>query len=120
MTAILAVDDDRNLLKIICDMLEGPAVDIITASNAEAALSAMNSQAFNLVISDLKMPGKSEMDVLAFSLKKNPSVPVTMISAFGRRIVGISCLLFSRSTRPAAVTTSNKIYVNQELLMADR
>jgi two-component system, NtrC family, response regulator AtoC len=80
---ILVVDDDRNLLKIICDILEGLAVDLVTASNAESALSAIKSQAFDLVITDLKMPGKSGMDVLAFSLKMNASVPVIMLSAFG-------------------------------------
>jgi two-component system, NtrC family, response regulator AtoC len=83
MPAVLVVDDDRNLLKIICDILEKLAVDIVTASNAESALSAIKSQAFDLVITDLKMPGKSGMDVLAFSLKTNASVPVIMVSAFG-------------------------------------
>lgn len=83
MPTILVVDDDQNLLKIICAILEGMAVDIVTASNAESALSAIKSQAFDLVITDLKMPGKSGMDVLAFSLKMNASVPVIMVSAFG-------------------------------------
>jgi two-component system, NtrC family, response regulator AtoC len=81
---ILIIDDDRNLLKILRDILEGGlAVDIVAASNAESALSAMESQAFDLIITDLKMPGKSGMDVLSFSLKKNPSIPVIMVSAFG-------------------------------------
>ena len=83
MPTILVVDDDRNLLKIICDILESLEADIITASNAESALSAIKSQAFDLVITDLKMPGKSGMDVLAFSLNINASVPVIMVSAFG-------------------------------------
>ena len=83
MPSILIVDDDRNLLKILGDTLERLAVDILTASNAESALSAIESQAFDLVITDLKMPGKSGLDVLAFSLKMKPSVPVIMISAFG-------------------------------------
>jgi two-component system, NtrC family, response regulator AtoC len=81
--AILIVDDDRNLLKILRDIVGALAIDIVTASNAESALSAMESQAFDLVITDLKMPGKSGMDVLALSLKTNPSAPVIMISAFG-------------------------------------
>ena len=83
MPSILIVDDDRNLLKILGDILEGLSVDIVTASNAEAALSAIESQVFDLVITDLKMPGKSGMDVLAFSLKTKPSIPVIMVSAFG-------------------------------------
>lgn len=83
MPAILIVDDDRNLLKILRDIISEIDSDIVTASNAESALSAIESQAFDLVITDLKMPGKSGMDVLAFSLKIRPSVPVIMVSAFG-------------------------------------
>jgi DNA-binding NtrC family response regulator len=71
------------LLKVIRDILEELAVGIVTTSDAESALSAMETRAFDLVITDLKMPGKSGMDVLAFSLKMNPSVPVIMISGFG-------------------------------------
>jgi DNA-binding NtrC family response regulator len=83
MPNILIVDDDRNLIKILSGILEGLETDIVTASNADFALSALESQAFDLVITDLKMPGRSGMDVLAFSAKKNPSVPVIMVSAFG-------------------------------------
>jgi two-component system, NtrC family, response regulator AtoC len=83
MPCVLIVDDDRNLLKILGDILEGLSVDIVTASNADTALSAIESQVFDLVITDLKMPGKSGMDVLSFSLKTKPSVPVIMVSAFG-------------------------------------
>jgi two-component system, NtrC family, response regulator AtoC len=81
--AILIVDDDRNLLKILRDIVKEIDSDIVTASDAESALSAIASQAFDLVITDLKMPGKSGMDVLALSLKMRPSVPVIMVSAFG-------------------------------------
>jgi DNA-binding NtrC family response regulator len=83
MPSVLIVDDDRNLLKILGDILDGLPIDIVTASNADSALSAMESQGFDLVITDLKMPGKSGMDVLSFSLKTKPSVPVIMVSAFG-------------------------------------
>lgn len=83
MPNILIVDDDRNSIKILSAILEELETDIATASNADSALSALDSQAFDLVITDLKMPGRSGMDVLAFSAKKDPSVPVIMVSAFG-------------------------------------
>jgi DNA-binding NtrC family response regulator len=83
VSAILIVDDDRNLLKILHDIVKEIAIDIVAASNAESAISAIETRAFDLVITDLKMPGKSGIDVLTFSLKMNPSVPVIMVSAFG-------------------------------------
>jgi len=83
MPAILIVDDDRNLLTILRGIVEELSVNIVTASDAESALREISSKTFDLIITDLKMPGKSGMDVLACSLKMNPSVPVIMISAFG-------------------------------------
>jgi two-component system, NtrC family, response regulator AtoC len=83
MPTILIVDDDRNLIKVLSGILEKLEADIVPAANADFAISALDSQAFDLVITDLKMPGKSGMDVLAFSSKKYPSTPVIMISAFG-------------------------------------
>jgi DNA-binding NtrC family response regulator len=82
MPGILIVDDDRNLLKVLRDILEGPGIEITTAENAESALSVIKTQTLDLIITDLKMPGKSGIDVLAFSLKINPSIPVIMVSAF--------------------------------------
>jgi two-component system, NtrC family, response regulator AtoC len=83
MPKILIVDDDRNLLKILHDILNDLNADIVTAANAESAISAMESNSFDLVVTDLKMPGKSGIDVLSFSLKMKPSVPVILVSAFG-------------------------------------
>jgi two-component system, NtrC family, response regulator AtoC len=83
MPKILIVDDDINLIRILKGILQELETDIVTASNADSALSALDAQAFDLVITDLKMPGRSGMDVLAFSAQKSPSVPVIMVSAFG-------------------------------------
>ncbi len=83
MPAILLVDDDRNLLTILRDIVKELPVEIVTASNAEAAFDALKSGTFDLVITDLKMPGNSGMDVMSLSLKINPAAPVIMISAFG-------------------------------------
>jgi len=80
---ILIVDDDSNLLKVTRDILERLTPEIVTAGSAESAFSIIESQPFDIIITDLKMPGKSGMDVLSFCLKTKPSVPVIMVSAFG-------------------------------------
>jgi two-component system, NtrC family, response regulator AtoC len=84
MHRILIVDDDRNLRKVMRGVLEDLDAEIAEASNADAAISAIESRLFDLVVTDLKMPGsRSGMDVLGLSLKTHPSVPVIMISGFG-------------------------------------
>jgi DNA-binding NtrC family response regulator len=83
MSSALIIDDDRNLLRILCDAVKTLDVEITAASDAESALSKMERRSFDLVITDLKMPGKDGMAVLDASLKMNPAAPVIMVSAFG-------------------------------------
>ncbi len=83
MPAILVVDDDPNVLKVLRGILTDVDAEVRTAANAGAALAAMQSASFDLIVTDLKMPGSSGMDILSHSLRNHPSVPVIMMSAFG-------------------------------------
>lgn len=80
---ILVVDDDRNICKVLKGLLEKAGHDVVTASDVDAALPLIKEQDLDLIITDLKMPGKSGMDLLAFVTERKPIVPVIMISAFG-------------------------------------
>ena len=80
---ILVVDDDRNICKVLKGLLEKAGHDVVTASDVDAALPLIKERDLDLVITDLKMPGKSGMDLLAFVTERKPIVPVIMISAFG-------------------------------------
>jgi two-component system, NtrC family, response regulator AtoC len=83
MPGVLIVDDDQNVQKMLHDIIRQLAVDIVTASDAESAISLLGQQIFDLVITDLKMPGKNGMALLEHCLKICPSVPIIMVSAFG-------------------------------------
>ena len=54
---ILIVDDESNLLKILGDILQELEVEVVKASDAEAAMAAIESRALDLVITDLKNAG---------------------------------------------------------------
>jgi DNA-binding NtrC family response regulator len=83
MPNILIVDDDPNLLKVMGGILRELGEEIHTANTVESALSFMKSGALDLIITDLKMPGQSGMDLLKYSLQNHPSIPVIMVSGFG-------------------------------------
>jgi DNA-binding NtrC family response regulator len=80
---ILVVDDDRNHLKVITALLAREGFDTLTAPDVDAALSLIEQQDFHLIISDLKMPGKSGIDLLVLSRELKPAVPVIMVTAHG-------------------------------------
>ena len=62
---VLAVDDESAACKLLSLILALPAFQCTTASNGEAALLTLQREQFDVVISDLNMPGISGMELLA-------------------------------------------------------
>ncbi len=83
MRQILIIDDDRNHIKVLKGMLERDGFDIFTAFDVDSALPIIEQNDLDLVITDLKMPGKSGMDLLVLSRHRKPAVPVIMITGHG-------------------------------------
>ncbi|MBK8794857.1 MAG: response regulator [Holophaga sp.] len=82
---LLLVDDDPVLLETLTDLLRHEGFQVTTAGSGEGAerlLMAANPP-FDLVLTDLVMPGKSGMDVLKKALEVNPSCTVLILSGFG-------------------------------------
>ena len=83
MASILVVDDDQNIRKVLRELLEKEGFNVLTASDVDKALPLIDAQDLDLIVTDLKMPGKSGMDLLTLCHEKRPAVPVIMITAFG-------------------------------------
>ncbi|WP_286821373.1 sigma-54-dependent transcriptional regulator [Desulfobacter sp. UBA2225] len=69
MENILIVDDEKHYPMIIGEILSGEGYTPFTASSGMEALDILNSQAIDLVLSDVKMPGMSGIDLIQ-SLKE--------------------------------------------------
>lgn len=82
---LLLVDDDPVLLETLTDLLRHEGFNVTTAESGEGAerLLGQASPPFDLVLTDLVMPGKSGMDVLRKALEVNPSCTVLILSGFG-------------------------------------
>ncbi len=83
MAIILIVDDDRNICKVLKGLIEKAGFNILIAYDVDTAVSIINEQDLDLIITDLKMPGKSGMDLLTLIQDRKPDVPVIMITAYG-------------------------------------
>ena len=77
---ILVVDDDVSVCRLLKKILERDGYACQMAENTEAALSKIASQTFDLVISDINMPGKSGIELLKEIKKNYPNMPTLMIS----------------------------------------
>ncbi len=80
---ILVIDDEESNLLAMKKILEQEAYQVVTARQAAMALTLFRRQAFDLVLTDLRMPGVSGLELLRTLHKENSSVPVVMLTAYG-------------------------------------
>lgn len=80
---ILVVDDDENLRRVMRMQLEDLGYGVTAASGGDEALAAQMANPAALVITDLKMPGMSGMDVLKRMQAEFPETQVIVMTAYG-------------------------------------
>jgi len=80
---ILVVDDDENIRWILKTQLEDLGYAVWTAANGIEALAAIAKEQPSLVLTDLKMPGLSGLELLDRIQKEYPEIPAVIITAFG-------------------------------------
>lgn len=83
MDTILIVDDEKNYLVILEALLRPEGYEIITADNAVDALRLVRESDLDLIITDMKMPGMSGMELLEECKKLIPELPLIMMTAYG-------------------------------------
>ncbi|RJX27953.1 MAG: sigma-54-dependent Fis family transcriptional regulator [Desulfurivibrio sp.] len=82
MSTILVVDDELSMREFLKILLEKEGYQAVTASDGEKALKAIEMQEFDLVISDIRMPGMGGLELLDAVKKVTPELPFIMITAF--------------------------------------
>ena len=79
---ILIVDDNPNMSALLSEMLEMFNYESIRANNGLEAIEKVNESEFGLVITDMRMPKMSGLDLLRRLKKMNPQLPVVVISGY--------------------------------------
>jgi len=80
--AILIVDDEPDMVENCARILRRAGYRCLTATDSHRALSLLESEAPNVLLTDLKMPGMDGMELLRRARDLDPSLPVVMITAF--------------------------------------
>ncbi|MCR4308910.1 MAG: sigma-54 dependent transcriptional regulator [Deltaproteobacteria bacterium] len=80
---ILFIDDDKAGREVALFNLRRAGYEITPAPDGQEGLSVFSPEKFDLVITDVKMPGISGIEVLRRIKKQAPEVPVLVITAFG-------------------------------------
>ena len=80
---ILVVDDDHAMRLALSESLESCGYDIVAAENGSEAVELFRKGKFDLVVTDMKMPGMTGIEVLRGVKKLSPEIPVILITAYG-------------------------------------
>ena len=83
MDKILIVDDEKSILDLLNMVFKKQGYAVKNAPSAEKAIQLMEEDEFDLVLTDVRLPKKSGMDILKYVREKEPHMPVIMITAYG-------------------------------------
>ena len=91
---ILAIEDEKNMREILKILLEGEGYEVSTAKDGTEGLSWLGRDIFDLIITDIKMPGVDGFQVLKKAQEVSPETFVIMITAFGTTESAIEAMKF--------------------------
>jgi DNA-binding response OmpR family regulator len=80
---ILVVDDDREFQRSLIKIFLKAGYQVNVASDSVQALAVLDRRPYDLIVLDLKMPGKSGLEVLREIKIKTPDSKVIVVTAFG-------------------------------------
>jgi two-component system response regulator PilR (NtrC family) len=79
---VLIADDDESVRDVVADIITREGYKVDTATDGNQAMDRILHGRFDLIITDLKMPGASGLDVLKRALSLDPDTSVVIITAF--------------------------------------
>lgn len=80
---ILVIDDEKSQREILRDILVDAGYSVVVAEDGQRGLEYATSDDFDLILTDLKMPGKDGLDVLKGVRDCKPEIQVIIMTAFG-------------------------------------
>ena len=81
---LLLVDDDEEACRLLAEVLEREAYEVVPALSADEALTKVaDNGPFDAVLTDLRMPGKSGLELLRSLRERDPAALVLVLTAFG-------------------------------------
>lgn len=78
---VLLADDDDSIRWVLNETLEDLGLIVSQVENVNQALKKLQSETFDLIISDVRMPGRSGMELLAICQEEFPDIPVIIMTA---------------------------------------
>ena len=83
MAHLLLVDDEESLRSVVAERLTDEGFQVIQAADGEAALKAIEGFAFDVIVSDLRLPGVDGRKVIEAALARYPTIVAIVVTGYG-------------------------------------
>ncbi len=111
MPRILVVDDEKNYLMVLAQLLEEEGYSVETADNPFAALDILSHSHVSLILSDLKMPRMNGLEFMRRAQEESPDIPFVIMTAYATVQTAIGAL------KAGAFDYLLKPFKNEEFLL---
>ncbi len=92
MRRVLIVDDEQNLRHMLQTLLKREGYEPVGVSSVEGALMELEDRPYDIVITDLRMPGQSGMDLVDEIRRRNMDTTGVVMTAYGSRDIAIEAM----------------------------
>src|SRR5262245_13562962 len=83
---VLVIDDEREVADVLGDLLRRDGHAVVVCADGESGVARFEEEPFDLVVTDLGMPGMSGWEVARLVKASRPGTPVAMVTGWGDRI----------------------------------
>ena len=83
MPTILIIEDEAKMRRLLELNLGDDGFKTLSAGDAETGLKVLAAEPVDLILTDLKLPGMSGLELLQAAKQQNPALPVVVMTAFG-------------------------------------
>ena len=80
---ILVIEDDEEMRSLLKDFAEEEGYEADSVEKGTYAFKKLMTESFDLIITDIQMPGFSGLEILPELKKLQPTTPIVVITAFG-------------------------------------
>ena len=121
---ILVVDDEQSMREFLEIFFRGEGYEVMTAPDVDSALLAVDSDDFDVVISDIQMPGRSGLDVAAEIRRRGLATRVVILTTFDHDEYVIEALgagaagFLIKNTEPAQLLRGIRLIAGGEALLS--
>ncbi|NOZ25513.1 MAG: sigma-54-dependent Fis family transcriptional regulator [Nitrospirae bacterium] len=80
---VLIVDDEPNAIKVLSAILLEADYNVLESFDVDTALRILDHEDVDVIITDLRMPGRDGMELFEYVTEKYPDIPVIFLTAYG-------------------------------------